>query len=472
MARHLLKSAALSSHRNIGSNPIFWSFLLVFLFGGLTLSSVFMFNPVLPLLATLIVASAVFLFDEPFLLLSAFIVIRMSLDYTAAFYMLPVDDTTLSLSQIFGIGVALLGLLTLIRHRIRLTDFPLIFPFALILTWGSLTLSYSIAPAISLQELVRIFDLFSLSFFAFLAVKDTRDIKRLFLVFFLASLLPILFGIAQFFLGIGLIDPNVDTPRIFGTFSHPNVFSLFLFVIAILSFSFFLFLALSRSERTLSLSLFFLISIVLLLTFSRVAWIALFLFFLALGIFRYRLALVPLIIFPVLLFGLSSSFQSRILDSFASDPDSSLLWRENLWKDTITQAIADKRVLVGTGLDTFPLVSENLRGIKLGSSEAHNDFVKFFIDGGLVGLTVFLLFLISISVILARHAIYTPDPVLKNLFWLLFLLLAILEVSALTDNVFKNTPVQWLFFSMLGAVLGRESVLLKKIARPSKYYQE
>ncbi len=460
---HTLKLPRIPSHHVIGSNPIFWAFLLVFFAGALTLSFVLSLNPALPLLATLIVAATILLLNEPFLLLGALIVIRMSLDYTTAFYALPVNDTALSLSQVFGIGVALLGIVVIARHRGKLMDFPLLFPFALILSWGSLTLVYSVSPTASLQELVRVFDLFALSFFAFLAVKDTRDIKRLFSVFFVASVLPVLFGMAQFFLGIGLVDPNVDTPRIFGTFSHPNVFSLFLFVMVILSFSFFLFLALSRTERIISLSLFLLACLVLLLTFSRVAWIALFLFFLALGIFRYRLALFPLIMLPLLLFGLSTSFQSRVLDSFATDPDSSLVWRQNLWRDTTTQAVADQRVLLGTGLDTFPLVSENLRGIKLGSNEAHNDFVKFFIDGGLVGLAVFLVFLVSISLILARHALHTPDPILRNLFWFLFLLFVILQVSALTDNVFKNTPVQWLFFSLLGAVLGREAVLLKKM---------
>ncbi|MDQ5976779.1 MAG: hypothetical protein QG664_692 [Patescibacteria group bacterium] len=446
------------------ARPIFWFFLAGCLTGGLSLSILFSFSPMIPLLLAATFLAISLLARSPLLVLGTLIVVRMSLDYTAQFYTFSIGDITLSLSQIFGIGVALLGALLVMRHYAVLTRFPLLFPFALLLTWGTLTLSYSISPATSLQELIRIFDLFSIGFLAFLAVKDTQDIKKLFGFFLLSSLLPILFGIGQFIFHIGLIDPNVDTPRIFGTFSHPNVFSLYLFTIAVFAFSFFFFLAISPKEKRLSLFLFTVVGITLLLTFSRVAWIALFLFFLALGVFRYRLALIPLIFVPMLLFSVSDTFQSRVLSSFASDPDSSLVWRKNLWKDVTTQAFADQRQFVGTGLDTFPLVSESLRGIKLGSNEAHNDFVKFFIDGGFVGLVILLIFLASITFILARHARLTPDPILKNLFWFLLLLFALLEISALTDNVFKNTPVQWLFFALLGAVLGREFSLLKKIS--------
>ncbi len=445
------------------SRSAFWMFLGAFFSLGLTLALVFSWSPMLPLFATLAIAATVLLFNEPFLLLGVLIVVRMTLDYTASFYSLTLNNTVLSLSQIFGIGIAFLGIIISIRYRNLLLNFPLFFPFVFLLSWGAFTMFYSISPITSLQELVRIFDLFSVAFLAFFAVKNTRNIRRLFFVLFLSSLLPILFGIGQFFLRIGLVDPNVDTPRIFGTFSHPNVFSLYLFVITVCTFSFLLFLALSKKERLFALLLLGVVGITLLLTFSRVAWVALFLFFFAVGIFRYRLALIPLIFIPILLFSVSDTFQSRVLSSFASDPDSSLLWRKNLWKDVTTQAFADQRVVVGTGLDTFPLVSENLRGIKLGSNEAHNDFVKFFIDGGLVGLTVFIVFLSSIGWILVRHAKMTPDPILRNLFWFLFLLFIILEISALTDNVFKNTPVQWLFFALLGAVLGREAALLKKI---------
>jgi hypothetical protein len=257
------------------AHPAFWIFLAAFLTSGLTTSLLFSFSLMIPLLISTTFIAISLLTRSPLLVLGTLIIIRMSLDYTAQFYVFSIGNITLSLSQIFGIGVALLGTLLVIRRHATLTSFPLLFPFILLLTWGALTVLYSISPTTSIQELIRIFDLFSIGFLAFLAVKSTQDIKKLFGFFFLSSLLPILFGIGQFIFHIGLIDPDVNTPRIFGTFSHPNVFSLYLFTIAVFAFSFFFFLAISPKEKRLSLFLFAVVGITLLLTFSRVSWIAL-----------------------------------------------------------------------------------------------------------------------------------------------------------------------------------------------------
>jgi len=97
-------------------------------------------------------------------------------------------------------------------------------------------------------------------------------------------------------------------------------------------------------------------------------------------------------------------------------------------------------------MNTFPLVSENIRGIKLGSNDSHNDYVKFFVEGGVIGLAIFLisLFLIGRLFFLASRS--TPESAIQSAFMLLLILFAVLEIAALSDNVFKNTPVQWIFF--------------------------
>jgi O-antigen ligase len=96
-------------------------------------------------------------------------------------------------------------------------------------------------------------------------------------------------------------------------------------------------------------------------------------------------------------------------------------------------------------MNTFPLVSESIRGIRLGSNDSHNDFVKFFVEGGIIGLTVFLLSLLLIGRALFL-AIHTGQGAMRSAFVLTGILFLVLEVAALSDNVFKNTPVQWLFF--------------------------
>lgn len=435
------------------ASPFFWVFLATIFSVLSTVALIAGFPIILPVVITVIIAGTVLLFDAPLLLLFGLILIRMSLDYTAQFYSFSLQSITLSLSQLLGIGIALLGLLVIIKHIRELRRFPLVLPFLILLAWGAATLSYSIAPRTGLQELVRIFDLFTLSFLAFIAVRTKHDFRKLFFVILLSGILPVLFAFIQLALGIGFSDPNVSTPRIFGTFSHPNVFSLYLFVITTINFIVLYRFDLTPIKKFFFLVSFFLFTLTLFLTFSRVAWVALFLFIFVLGVWRYRLLLIPLFLLPLMLFLLSSDFQERILDSFQSDPDSSILWRQNLWSDMTTQAFSDGRQWVGTGIDTFPLVSESLRGIRLGSNDAHNDFVKFFIDGGFIGLSVFLVFLLGIFSVIVRNIRSCKDLENRELFIFLGIVFVILETSALTDNIFKNTPVQWLFFIALGGLL-------------------
>lgn len=99
-------------------------------------------------------------------------------------------------------------------------------------------------------------------------------------------------------------------------------------------------------------------------------------------------------------------------------------------------------MLLGSGMDTFPKVSESVRGTNQGPNDPHNDFVKFFVEGGLVGLSVFLLYLFSLGYLLIKkYRQARPGSALRLAFGIMFIFFLTLELSALTDNIFKNTPV-------------------------------
>lgn len=111
-------------------------------------------------------------------------------------------------------------------------------------------------------------------------------------------------------------------------------------------------------------------------------------------------------------------------------------------------------MLLGSGMDTFPKVSESIRGTNHGPNDPHNDFVKLFVEGGIVGLSIFILYLFSLGYLLIKkYRESRKESALKLAFGILFIFFLTLELSALTDNIFKNTPVQWLFFIAFGALL-------------------
>lgn len=421
---------------------------------GAMLGLVVGFSPLLPVVGAAGIFALFLLFRTPLMLLFALIVVRMSLDYSSQYVSLTLYQITLSLSQLLGVGIACLGFLIIILKRQYLTRYPLNAPFLLLFIWGGLTLSYSIAPGTTLSELLRVFDLFVLGFLAYATVRTADDFRHLLQAFFVSSILPIGFGLYQFFFHIGLADENVSILRIFGTFSHPNVYSLYLFALVVFGTLYLTLFARTMWQRLLILTLLSLFTLILLLTFARVAWIALFLFVFLIALFRYRLLLFPLFLFPFVLFVFSQSFQARVSESLQSDPDSSLLWRVTLWQDVTRYSVQEERALLGSGMDTFPRVSESLRGTSHGPNDPHNDFVKFFIEGGVVGVGVLVLYLSLIARLLIRgYRMSRAGSGLQIAFGIMLVFFLTLEASALTDNIFKNTPVQWLFFTALGALL-------------------
>lgn len=445
-------------------NPLLWLFFISLLAIGIVVAAVLHFSFALPLVFVSGLLALFLLFRHPQALLFSLLIVRMSLDYSSQYFTFSFYNIHLSLSQLLGGSIAVLGLMILALYRRKLPTFPLQWPFLLLFLWGGMTFFYSIAPHTTLQELLRIFDLFVLGFLAYATIKTSTDFKRLLQTFFVSGIIPALFGLYQFIFNIGLTDENVSIPRIFGTFSHPNVFSLYLFSLIVFGSLYLLLFAKSTRGRFFTLCVLALFSSMLLLTFARVAWIALFLFIFFMTLFRYRLLLFPLILIPFVLFVFSQTFHERVIESFQSDPDSSIVWRKTLWKDVTSKAIQDNQVALGSGMDTFPLVSESVRGTDQGPNDPHNDFVKFFIEGGVVGLTVFLLYLFSLfSLLYKKFQASQKHSAQRLAFGIMIIFLITLELSSLTDNVFKNTPVQWLFFTAFGALLSvSEKTLTKK----------
>ena len=443
-----------SLNTNFFRKPLVWIFIVGMSAFGITFSTIFHFSFFLPAASIIIVLSCVLLIREPLLLLSLLIVVRMSLDYSAQYFTFTFFDIPLSLSQLLGIGIALLGAIILFLKREKLLRFPLAIPFLIIFLWGSATLAASLSPRATLQELLRFFDIFALSFFAYATIEKTDDFRKLLVAFFASSVIPILFALYQFTFSIGFQDEAVSIPRIFGTFSHPNVFSLYLFTLIVFALLHFFIFSESHYKRIFTFLVLGILTLTLLLTFARVAWVTLFVFALFLALFRYRMLLFPLIFFPLILFVFSQTFQDRVLESFHPGPDSSILWRQNLWHDVTTKSIQDGNYWFGSGMDTFPIMSESLRGIYLGSNDPHNDFVKFFVEGGVVGVVIYVLYLTSILFILIKNYLRShPKSALQLSFGMLILFFIALMLASLTDNVFKNTPVQWLFFIALGGLL-------------------
>ncbi|MEP7162261.1 MAG: O-antigen ligase family protein [Candidatus Moraniibacteriota bacterium] len=395
------------------------------------------------------------LVQEPLSLLIFLVTVRMTLDNLSLYYQITLRETSFSLSQVLGISILFIGVLLVITYRKALAPFPLLLPLTLLILWGGVTFFYSMDSARTLQEILRLFSLLTIAFLGYVSIKNREDLRKLIVGLIFASLIPLATATVQYFLGIGLTDSSIDIARIYGTFAHTNVLALYLYTMLFLvALWWFLF---GKNERNplvlLAISSYAaLAAVLLLLTYTRVAWIAAILFVFAIALWRYRLLLIPLVVFPILLTLFVPLIQERVLESFQTNPDSSLVWRRDIWHDVTTRLYYDDRQWLGTGMDTFSEYAEDLRGVRFGSTDPHNDFVKFFVEGGYVGLAIFALYWILYGRLILRLMRQKKSPEWE--FFVLFGFFAgTLFLSSLTDNIHKDTPLQWLFLIVFGAAL-------------------
>lgn len=451
--------------------PLFMP-LIVTVIAAVSFAVAFFRLPFVVIPASAFFVASFLLVSRPLALLSLLVVSRMSLDIFENSVPITLgENISLSLSQAIGIEVALLGSIALIPFRYKLFQLPLSFPLFTILLWGSFSLIISIDPSATARDLIRVLDLLILFALAFFSIKKKGDARIMLSAFFVSSVVPVLVGLYQFVFGIGFQDESVSIPRIFGTFSHPNIFSLYLFSLIAICTLFLTAFCRTPAEKLVVKSLGVLYAAMLFFTYTRIAWAILFIFLLILSVFKFRKLLFPLLIVPAAAVIFITPFQDRLLDSFRSSPDSSVSWRIGLWQDATRATVLQGDALLGNGMNTFSLVSENIRGMSRGpSNDPHNDFVKFFVEGGVLGLWVFCFSAGYILWYLSKRFFRTRPGDVQTSFLILFSFFASLLFASLSDNVFKNTPVQWIFWISLGSILAlstKNEVDLKEKEKPT-----
>jgi len=256
----------------------------------------------------------------------------------------------------------------------------------------------------------------------------------------------------QFLLGIGYTDAAFTIPRIFGTFSHPNSFSLYLISIFAALFIY-IYVSNDRNNKIVFASLFFVFSLAILLTYTRVAWIALLIFFGLLGLAKFRKFLISILIFIIAAYIFIPSIQERINEGIYISPSNSVTFRKTLWRDSINEVLTNRKQVSGYGVNTFEIVMQNKKGSHRGSVAAHNDFVRFFLEGGFIGLGVFIFFITYILLFLLLKYRASDSNEKRMVFLILFALFLSMTIAGLTDNIMRNTPLQWIFWVLLGASL-------------------
>jgi len=453
----------MSSKKTLSSREILMGtggLTIIFLFLWLTF---FLTNPLLVFLILFGFLFIVFILIKPLNGLLFLIILRPTLDVFTNKSIISAGNFSLNIASLLAILAIALSFLIILKNLEELKSIPLKFPWLLFILIIFSSLFYSISISTSIAEWIRILSIFSLYILSFILIKNPVDFKKLIYTIIFSVLIPGLVAFHQFFTqtGMTIIDENI-TNRIFGTFAHPNLLAYYL----TLPIALIIFLILSKDKYQLKNNLLYLLFIfsfaILLLTYTRGAWVVFLIVIFTLGIINYKKFLLGAFLGLILLYLVVSPLHTRVNNLFEYNPYSSIQWRINLWKDSLK--FSQKELFAGYGLGTANKVILDNRGEKFGSPDPHNDYLKILIENGILGLITYLFIIIALFINLLWGYLKSNSLFNKNFFLLLIGISLALYTMSFADNVLRNTALQWIFWILLGALFSiqQKSLLATK----------
>jgi len=358
-----------------------------------------------------------------------------------------------NINAIIG-GLTFLVVLTFFFLNIREIKLTPLFGLILVFIGLSvLSVFYSINSSESIREAVRIITIFLLYFLAYNLIQDEKDWNLLLKFILISYIFPGLVAFGQFALGMGLPDEFGGFNRVYGTFDHPNPFAFYTFFILGIIIALILsqkkevaFKLNKRKLWILASPLIFL----LFATYTRSALACLIIFVLVLGLLKYRRILLGGLVLFLITYFLSSVFQERLWELFTLDPYGSIVWRLRLWEQMMP--ISLWQPWFGYGAGTFNSLVEYYRGFQWGSLEAHNDYLKIFVENGIIGLLSYISIILGLLFYLFR--IFKKSVEDNKTLALSILIISIsLFIISFFDNILRTTALQWNFWILLGGWL-------------------
>jgi len=191
--------------------------------------------------------------------------------------------------------------------------------------------------------------------------------------------------------------------------------------------------------------------VVLVLTYTRGAWLCLFIIFFLIGLTRFRAFLLAGLGLIIVFYIIFIPFQERVNSLVSFSATDSTVWRLDLWRDAL--GYAQSRPLLGYGPGTAPIVIGNNRSAILGSSEPHNDYIKVLLETGVIGLAAYLALIINLLARLVQGFRNEQWPRRKLLFLFMFVFFVSLYLFSAGDNILKDSSLQWSFWALNGALM-------------------
>lgn len=382
----------------------------------------------------------------------ALVLIRPCLDTFSTLSILKIGNLSINLAAILGIFTIIFTIYIagFVKQK-KLAKLPLAFQIIifLLITFFSVLLSINFRESIA--EWIRLLNIFSLFVLGFLLTDNAKDLSKIVILAISSSIIPSIFATIQFFSKTGLSIPLEGIyNRIYGTFSHPNLFAYYLIIPIVLSLFKFLSGNKKRIPNLIALLIFLFLTTLLILTYTRGAWIVLIFIITIIGAFRYSYLLPILFSVIILAYLIVPPIQNRARALININEHSSVQWRINLWQDSLK--IAKEKPILGFGTGVASQIIRERRGKEFGSSNPHNDYLKILLENGLLGLISYFILIMSIFLKLFVYFKKSDLPRFKALLLIMIAISFSLYIMSFGDNILRNTALQWNYWMLLGGI--------------------
>lgn len=320
--------------------------------------------------------------------------------------------------------------------------------FLAVSLFSSIFISFSRAD--SLAELVRVVSIAAIFIGAGAYVNTLRKYKTLLYAILASLIVPTIVALSQFVQKFQYVSDDGIDSRVFGTLAHTNSLG-FLEVVAIIS----LIVLITNSRDFISrlgyASALGVYGFILLITQTRGAWLGGLVALGAMGALKYRKLVVVVALGSIGLFTFVDFIRSRVMDIINLDPLGSIAWRIGFWQDMIPLVWAQP--IFGHGFGLFQIVAGRVRDFRLGALEAHNDYLRLAIEGGLPLVIIYILLLLSVTFALWRLYRSSISQQAKVYYLGGFALAFAILVMSVGDNILRGTALQWSVWAIFGALL-------------------
>ncbi len=416
-------------------NPVLW-LLSSFLFAPFLLYAGGYIDEVYLVAGLVLVAYLILLvvnFEAGFLVL---VFIRSSLDYVAQLS----EAGSFNVAALATMTIIVLGIFYIIYRKVNIFRYEEAGPFLIFIFFSAISLYQSTDLIESVSDWLRLWSALSVYLLTRILANSLQKTRRIFMVILMSSLIPLSVACYQHFSGSALIEE--DFGRLMGTFSHPNAFATYL----VLMLAFCIAQVFEKQylvSKKVLLPLVLISMILLVMTFSRGAWIVFVFILTFMGLFRYRKVFLLIPVGVALLIFTMPMVLDRIYGLF--DPSytksiSSWEWRMETWSELFPLFL--QKPFFGHGL--------GMVNIEMGF-RAHNDYLRLLVESGAAG---FLSYLYLTWVVVRKTWIDyrgSSAPLVKSLNLGLLAVLFGFLVRQLADNTLRHTVVLmylWMFVAL------------------------